>query len=256
MNFNDLDVRMRVFETARDQAVVPGQYIVVRLDGRGFTRLTKEVHAFEAPYDERFRDMMLKTVEHLMQCGVRAVYGYTQSDEISILLHRETNAFGRKVRKLISILAGEASAKFSLELGDIACFDARLSELPRETDVVDYFRWRAEDAHRNALNSHCYWMRRKQGEPAKQADAALRGMSVSDKNEMLFQNGINFNDLPTWQKRGSGLIFEEFEKVGRNPLTGDEVLATRTRICRDLELPLGEAYSDYLRRVLEGMGSA
>ncbi|WP_392536007.1 tRNA(His) guanylyltransferase Thg1 family protein [Nostoc sp. C117] len=56
---------MRVFETAHDYCVLPGLYIVARLDGRSFTRLTKEVHQFEAPYDTRFLDLMLATVEHL-----------------------------------------------------------------------------------------------------------------------------------------------------------------------------------------------
>lgn len=39
-----------------------------------FTRLTKTVHDFEAPFDERFRDLMVATVEHLMQCGLKVVY--------------------------------------------------------------------------------------------------------------------------------------------------------------------------------------
>ena len=69
--------------------------------------------------------------EYLMSgCGFSMVYGYTESDEISLLFGFEENSFGRKVRKLISILAGEASAKFSLLLGDMACFDCRISQLP------------------------------------------------------------------------------------------------------------------------------
>lgn len=67
--------------------------------------------------------------------------------------------------------------------------------------VVDYFRWRSEDAHRNALNSHCYWLLRKEGKSVGQATSTLEGMSVAAKNELLFQHGINFNDLPRWQKR-------------------------------------------------------
>lgn len=57
MKFDELDDRMRVFETAHDQCVLPGMYMVARLDGRNFTRLTKEVIKFEAPFDVRFRDM-------------------------------------------------------------------------------------------------------------------------------------------------------------------------------------------------------
>jgi tRNA(His) 5'-end guanylyltransferase len=50
VKFDELDARMRVFETANDRCVLPGMYMVARLDGRGFTRLTKEVHAFNAPF--------------------------------------------------------------------------------------------------------------------------------------------------------------------------------------------------------------
>jgi tRNA(His) guanylyltransferase len=50
---------MRVFETAHDQTVLPDMYIVARIDGRSFTRLTKEIEKFEAPFDLRFRDLMV-----------------------------------------------------------------------------------------------------------------------------------------------------------------------------------------------------
>jgi tRNA(His) guanylyltransferase len=207
MKFDELDRKMRTFETAHDHRVLPEIYMVARIDGRGFTRLTKEVHRFEAPFDERFRDLMVDTTEHLMTCGFRVVYGYTQSDEISLLLHRDDATFGRKLRKLESVLAGEASAKFSLLLGDLGTFDCRISQLPNRSLVVDYFRWRSEDAHRNALNAHCYWVLRRQGASADAATGRLAGMSVADKNQLLFELGRNVNDLPAWQKRGTGLYW-------------------------------------------------
>lgn len=77
MKFDELDTKMRIFETAHDHCVLPGLFMVARLDGRNFTRLTRELCDFEAPFDVRFRDMMTATVEHLMQCGFRVVYGYT-----------------------------------------------------------------------------------------------------------------------------------------------------------------------------------
>ena len=149
MKFDELDTKMRVFETAHDYCVLPGIYIVARLDGRGFTKLTKDVHQFKAPYDERFRDYMLDTVEHLMNSGFDIIYGYTQSDEISLLFYLEDETFNRKIRKVNSVLAGEASAKFSLLLGDMACFDCRVSQLANIQQVIDYFRWRQQDANRN-----------------------------------------------------------------------------------------------------------
>jgi tRNA(His) 5'-end guanylyltransferase len=227
--------------------------MVARLDGRSFTRLTKEVHRFEAPFDPRFRDLMMETTEHLMTgCGFNLVYGYTESDEISLLFAREEDSFGRKLRKLISILAGEGSAKFSLLLGAQASFDCRISQLPSVELVVDYFRWRSEDAHRNALNAHCYWFLRKQGKGVDEATAALKGMSVAGKNDLLFRHGINFNDLPPWQRRGVGLYWEEYDRPAENPVTGEKRFARRRRIRCDLELPMKDEYSAFLQRLLTG----
>jgi len=189
---------------------------------------------------------MVATVEHLMNCGFRVVYGYTQSDEISLLFHRDEGLFDRKLRKYNSVLAGEASACFSLRLGGIACFDCRLSQLPTEQLVVDYFRWRQEDATRNALNAHCYWLLRKEGKSVKEATNFLIGHSTSQKNELLFSRGINFGKLPAWQRRGLGLYWETYEKVGVNPKTNEQIKAARRRIKVDLELPMKEAYEQFL----------
>lgn len=250
MTFDELDHKMRIFETAHDHCVLPGIFMVARLDGRGFTRLTKEVHKFEAPFDERMRDLMVSTTQHLMQCGFRVLYGYTQSDEISLLFHPDEETFERKLRKYDSVLAAEASAHFSLQLGALGTFDARISQLPQVEQVVDYFRWRSEDAHRNALNSHCYWLLRKQAKSVGQATSALEGMSVAAKNELLFQHGINFNDLPRWQKRGVGVFWEAYTKEGYNPVTGESVLAQRRRLKVELELPMKDEYAEFVRELL------
>jgi tRNA(His) guanylyltransferase len=246
MEFDDLDAQMRIFETLNDQYVLPSIFMVARVDGRSFTHLTKDVHKFKTPFDERMRDYMVGTADHLMQCGFRILYAYTQSDEISLLFHPQEDAFGRKLRKLNSILAGEASAQMTLLLGDLAAFDSRISQLPQEKNVVDYFRWRQEDAHRNALNAHCYWLLRDRGETAADATSYLARLSVADKNELLFQAGVNFNDLPNWQKRGVGLYWETYEKPAFNPLTGQDVMASRRRLKVDYELPLKEDYSRFI----------
>ncbi len=254
MKFDELDTKMRLFETAHDHSVLPSIHIVARIDGRGFTRLTKEILQYEAPFDERFRDHMVTTTEHLMNCGFRVIYGYTESDEISLLFYLDETSFGRKLRKFNSILAGEASAKFSMLVGDVASFDCRISQLPTLELVIDYFRWRSEDAHRNALNSHCYWLLRKEGNSARKATSIMNKMSVADKNELLFQGGINFNDLPSWQKRGVGIYWESYEKQGRNPLTNETVTALRRRIKIELDLPMKDAYSNFLLNLIENAG--
>ncbi|VAW74243.1 tRNAHis-5'-guanylyltransferase [hydrothermal vent metagenome] len=246
MKFSDLDKKMRIYETSNDTLIIPDIYIVARIDGRSFTRLTKQVHQFESPYDIRFRDIMVETVKHLMDCGFKVTYGYTQSDEISLLFSLNDNLFQRKERKLNSVLAGEASAKFSILLGDIGAFDCRLSQLPSAALVADYFRWRNEDAHRNCLNSYCYWTLRREGKSASNASAQLSGVSVASKNELLFQRGINFNNLPTWQKRGVGIYWEKYHKEANNPQTGQAVIASRNRLTCDFELPMKDEYNHFI----------
>lgn len=250
MNFDELDKKMRIYEQSIDQCILPDMYLVARLDGRSFSRLTKEVCNFEAPFDVRFRDMMVNTVKQLMDCGFRVVYGFTESDEISLLFHREEATFGRKVRKFNSILAGQASAAFSLQLGQIIAMDCRLVPLPSIEKVKDYFLWRQEDAHRNALNAHCYWMLRKEGVGAQEATAQLDGKSISYKNELLFSRGINFDKLPAWQKRGIGVFWADVEKVGFNPITKQEVLTTRRELTVEYDLPLGQQYGDMVASFL------
>lgn len=250
MKFDELDEKMRVFETAADYCVLPGIFMVARLDGRSFTRLTKEVRQFEGPFDERFRDMIVETVESLMNCGFRVEYAYTESDEISLLFERGEQLFGRKLRKYNSVLAGEASARFSLLLGSVATFDCRICQLPARELVVDYFRWRSEDAARNALSAYCYWTLRKQGLDQQAATKRILGLSVSQKNELLFQYGINFNNVPNWQKHGIGLHWEVFEKPSQNPVTGEETVARRRRIKREYDLPIKEQYGEFIQRLL------
>jgi tRNA(His) guanylyltransferase len=253
MRFETLDRRLRVYETAHDHCVLPGLYVVTRLDGRNFSRLTADLE-LEKPFDARFRDYMVATTRHLVQCGLRVVYGYTQSDEISLLLHRDEAAFGRKERKLNSILAGEASAALTLALGRACAFDCRVAQLPTTEVVGDYFRWRQEDAHRNALTGHCYWLLRRQGHTEQEAHDLLLGKSTRVKHELLFRNGLNYNDLPTWQKRGGGVYWERFEQPGYNPHTQTATVATRTRLKTDLDLPMRAEYDAFLRDLLARAG--
>jgi tRNA(His) 5'-end guanylyltransferase len=251
MKFDDLDLKMRVYETASDFCVLPGIYMVARIDGRNFTTLTKETGKFEAPFDIKFRDLMVETTKHLMNCGFKVIYGYTESDEISLLFDLDCDVFGRKIRKYNSVLAGEASAKFSLLFNHIGVFDCRICQLPNETIVIDYFRWRNEDAHRNALNAHCYWILRKEGYDKKAATKTLENKNIAEKNELLFSYGVNFNDVPNWQKRGIGLYWSTEEKTAYNPKDNIEVKAERNVLTIDYDLPMRDDYSNFIKMILE-----
>ena len=128
MRFDDLDKKMRVYETAHDFCVSPNIFMW-HVRSRFYT-FDEGCLSIWSPFWSAFRDLMVATTTHLMTCGFRVIYGYTQSDEISLLLHRDTEVFNRKLRKYDSILAGEASAKFSVLLGNVAAFDCRISSYP------------------------------------------------------------------------------------------------------------------------------
>jgi hypothetical protein len=83
-----------------------------------------------------------------------------------------------------------------------------------------------------------------------EATAALNGKSVAEKNELLFQTGINFNDLPAWQRRGTGLYWERYEREGYNPKIDQKVVTSRRRIRVDEGLPMGEEYAGFVGRLM------
>ena len=242
MRSDDFDARMRRYETANDFIALPGVYLVARLDGRRFTKLTKQTYDFETPFDEGFRDYMVATARHVMSAGFRVLYAHTQSDEISLLFNHDDELFDRKLRKLHSILAAESSASFSLALGGIASFDCRVSQLPTQELVIDYFRWRQADASRNALNAHCYWLLRKAGKTVNEASTALLGQSSKAKTALLEEHGVHFSRVPNWQKRGVGLYYAEVAREGHNPKTGEITKVLRRQIQVELDLPVKSAY--------------
>lgn len=252
MKFEQLDRKMRVYETAHDHCVLPGMHMVARIDGRSFSQLTRTTAQITAPYDERFRDAMVATLEHLFaSTGFSVLFGYTQSDELSLLFRQDESLFGRKLRKFLSVLAGEASAKFSLTFGMLGAFDARISQFPNADDVVDYFRWRSEDAHRNALNGHSYWLLRRQGLDDHAATEQLKGVSVADRNELLFKAGINFNEIPAWERRGIGIHWVEEPFEGVNPKTGAAVTSTKRRPRVRFDLPMRTEFDALVRSIVE-----
>ena len=69
---------------------------------------------------------------------------------------------------------------------------------------------------------------------------------------MLWQRGINFNNLPLWQRRGIGLYWESYQKTGTNPLTEEVVSTSRKRVKKDLELPMRDEYGQLVRTLLGG----
>ncbi|HTE19727.1 MAG TPA: tRNA(His) guanylyltransferase Thg1 family protein [Armatimonadota bacterium] len=248
MDPNEFEGRMRSLEYFHSLRLLPHTWAVIRVDGRGFTRFTES--RFDRPFDARFHDCMARAAQVLLE-EMGGLYAYTESDEISVLFAPEWEFFDRELEKIVSLSAGIASATFTHACGEPAHFDSRVWLGANEVLVVDYFRWRQTDAGRCALNGWCYWTLRKAGMSVGEATAALERQAVSAKHELLFQHGVNFAELPLWQRRGAGVYWETYEKEGYNPKEDRRVVTTRRRVKVDRELPMKEAYDALIRRLME-----
>lgn len=239
MDPDDFAASQREREWFHALTVPPGAWAVIRVDGRAFSQLT-EAH-FAKPFDERMRQHMTAAASALIT-EFGAVYGCTHSDEISIALPPDCQLFGRGLEKLVSVSSGICSAVFTTAAGLPAHFDSRIWIGTSAEDVADYFSWRQSDAARSALSTWCYWTMRQAGDSARQATAALRGASTAQQNELLYRHGINFNDIPSWQRRGIGLHWQAFSKPGHDPRTGTETTAVRRRLHVNDQLPMKDEY--------------
>lgn len=256
MAHSEYDKEMKALELFSQLRVPDGAYPILRIDGRGFSGFTQRL-GLQKPYDTSFDRAMGYTTERLME-NLGAIYGYHQSDEISLLLPRDTIVFDRRYEKLISVSAGLASSAFTSHLGahhpeleEEPHFDARLIVACTQNQVWRYFNWRQQDATRNCLNSWCHWTAILTDEMSPTAAGKLfEEKDVEFKNEFLFKHGINFNDRPVWEKRGTGRRFVAFKKEGFNPVTKQKTLVDRRRIEAIPELPHGFGYHELIVDIL------
>ncbi len=83
-----------------------------------------------------------------------------------------------------------------------------------------------------------------------EATATLRNKSAAHKNELLFRHGIDFNDLPAWQRRGVGPYWKTYGKEGFGPVLGRTVTTVRRRIRAEEHLPAKDAYGEFILELL------
>lgn len=217
----DLAKRMKTYEAVSKTTLVRRMPVIVRVDGKSFHSFTR---GFDKPFDEVLMNAMKETMKYLCQNIQGCVLGYTQSDEITLVLidYKKLNSsawFDNEVQKICSIAASMATSAFYRKflnsmlrfcgsedydfgmwckyhgaIANGAMFDARCFNVPKE-DVCNNIYWRQLDATRNSIQMV--------GQ-ANFSHRQLQNKSCAEIQEMLFsEKGINWNDLSADKKRGS-----------------------------------------------------
>lgn len=242
--------------------------VIIRIDGKAFHSFTR---GFKRPFDGLFMNAMRQTAKYLCENISGCKLAYIQSDEISLLLTdydtKETRAwFDNNLQKLVSVSASMATMAFnkaiskdfaeivensaakaenlpenasseqtryfqavqsSIEKG--AMFDCRAFILPKD-EVCNYFIWRQQDATRNSIlmvAQHYF------------SHAQLQGKSCDVLQDMLFKDhGVNWNDYPVDQKRGSCVVRCTTEVNG----------AKRNKWTIDLNIPIFTQDREYIEK--------
>ncbi len=248
--------------------------VIIRIDGKAFHTFTR---GFKKPFDDILVKTMQETMKYLCENIQGCVLGYTQSDEISLVLvdyaELTTDAwFGNNLQKMCSVSASMTTLAFnkaftrniskqskrlytehieekdasyieSLEIAmnKGAMFDSRVFTIPKE-EVCNYMIWRQQDATRNSIQSV--------GQ-ANFSQKELHGQSCNNIQDMLMtQKGINWNDYATTLKRGSCCI-----KVDDGLTKYDEVgnicgYTQRSKWVIDNEIPIFSQDRNYIEKLI------
>ena len=203
MTPDTLGDRMKEYEQVTKVKLVRRMPAIIRLDGRAFHTFTRNL---VRPYDAIFGRVMMATSLELVRTIQNAVFAYSQSDEISILMldykNKDTQAWlGSQVQKIVSLSAAICSTLFQQHFFStypkngfppLPVFDSRVFSIP-ESDVVNYFIWRQQDAERNSINSLAQSLF---------SHAELQGRKREEVLSMLTSIGVEWGEAPVPQKRG------------------------------------------------------
>lgn len=227
MNKDNLGDRMKGYEQVSKTKLMNKTPAILRFDGKNFHTFTR---GFKKPFDDILITTMQETMKYLCKNIQGVVIGYTQSDEITLVLQDykniNTNAwFDYEVQKMCSVGASMCTLAFNNAYTEVlddvfestqalcsqeakvyfdkeykAMFDCRCFNLPFE-EVTNNLIWRQQDATRNSilsLGQSLYSHKEMQG---------IKCNALQDK--MFTEKDVNWNDLPTTYKRGSCCIKDE-----------------------------------------------
>jgi tRNA(His) 5'-end guanylyltransferase len=240
MKYSEFDKRMKKYEFAARHYLTTRTPVIIRIDGKAFHTFTK---GFQKPFDSILADAMQETMKYLCENIQGCVLGYTQSDEITLVLvdykNIDTSAwFDYNIQKCASVTASMATMAFNKHFKELvetaiqfydtettvegslnfepsiytnhfdkAMFDARVFNIPKE-EVCNNIYWRQQDAIRNSIQmlGRTYF-----------SDRELHKKNTSQIKDMLvLEHGVNWDDIQTRYKRGSCCVRNVEEQADRS----------------------------------------
>ncbi|SPO02265.1 probable THG1 Protein required for tRNAHis guanylylation at 5 prime [Cephalotrichum gorgonifer] len=203
--------------------LLPNTWIVVRVDGRGFTKLCAK-YGLEKPNDKAALELMNAAARAVVTELPDITIAYGVSDEYSFVFHKNCLLFERRASKIVTTVTSTFTAYYihnwSTYFPDkplsapLPSFDGRAVCYPSVDNLRDYLSWRQVDCHINNLYNTAFWTLIQQGgHDNNEAERLLAGTLAKDKNEILFSRfGINYNNEPEMFKKGS-VVFRDYELV-------------------------------------------
>ena len=207
-------------------------YIVIRIDGKGFTKFT-DAHQYKKPNEIQGIKIMVLSAISVMESFPEIFLAYGQSDEFSFAFKKNAKLYNRRHEKILTNVVSQFTSAFVFnwqkifengpELKYPPCFDGRVVLYPSFQNLKDYFSWRYVDCHINDLYNTTFWALVQQGKMSKDdAHKKLKGTLSNDKNEILFsQFNINYNNQPEVYKKGSLIIRVKKSASIRPPKKGE-----------------------------------
>ncbi len=227
MNLSD---RMKMYEKEFQSPEVgfidSNKPIIVRLDGKAFHTWTKQCFTkqplyktneskFRKPFDEilsmAFQSATLRTCDEIGQI----TSAYSQSDEVTFLLSGWKNPesqvyFGGKIQKIVSVISSVFTAYFNhmfefFGMQKFAFFDARVFNVPNETEVENVFIWRQMDAKRNSIQGLAQSL---------YSQKELNKKNQIEQLKMCSDKGVWWNELSLLQRWGF-VVYKEIDDLFR-----------------------------------------
>ncbi|KAJ0167248.1 tRNA(His) guanylyltransferase [Colletotrichum tanaceti] len=218
--------------------LLPNTWIVVRVDGRGFTKLCAK-YGFEKPNDKRALDLMNAAARVVVTELPDITVAYGVSDEYSFVFHKSCTLFERRASKIVSTVVSTFTANYvhlwSTFFTDtplsppLPSFDGRAVCYPAVMNLRDYMSWRQVDSqiyfpfvfrhwltfqgHINNLYNTTFWTLIKLGGlDNREAEKLLAASPLPPLTSTQGTFKINYNNEPEMYKKGS-VVFRDYELV-------------------------------------------